>query len=54
MEKLQKNIEDNRELIAKNYEIQRSEEEEEDMMTAIMAETKKTLARARRLKEIEV
>lgn len=53
-EKLQKDIEDNRELIAKNYEIQQSEEQEEEMMTAIMAETKKILARTRRLKEREV
>jgi len=34
--------------------VRESEEWEEDMVTTIMAETKKTLARARRLKETEV
>lgn len=53
-EKLQKDIEGNRELIARNYEIQQSEEQEEDLITAIMAETKKILAKERRLKEREV
>lgn len=34
--------------------MRRVEEQEEEMMTAIMAETKRTLAEVRRLKEIEV
>jgi len=37
-----------------NNEMRRMEEHEEDMVTAIMAETKKTLGRTRRLKELEV
>lgn len=45
---------ENRDLIIKNDEMRRTEEWEEDMVTAIMAETKKILARTRRLKEIEV
>lgn len=53
-EKLQKDIEENRDLINRNDEMRRSEEEEEDMMTAIMAETKKIVAKTRRLKEKEV
>lgn len=41
-------------MITKQDDIRETEEWEEDMVTTIMAETKKTLARARRLKEIEV
>jgi len=51
---LQKDVADNRELIAKNDEMRRVNEWEEEMTIAIMAETKKILARARKLKEIEV
>lgn len=53
-EKIQKDITENRELITKNDEMRRLEEWEEDMVTAIMAETKKILTRTRQLKEIEV
>ncbi|XP_022168564.1 trichohyalin-like isoform X2 [Myzus persicae] len=53
-EKLQKDIEDNHIMIASEDDVRESEEWEEDMVTTIMAETKKTLARARRLKEIEL
>jgi len=53
-EKLQKDIEDNRIMITSGDDVRETEEWEEDMVTTIMAETKKTLARARRLKEIEV
>jgi len=41
-------------MITSEDDVRESEEWEEDMVTTIMAETKKTLARARRLKEIEV
>jgi len=41
-------------MITRQDDIREIEEWEEDMVTTIMAETKKTLARARRLKEIEV
>lgn len=53
-EKLQRDIADNRELININNRMRQIEEEEEEMTTAIMAETKKNLARMRRQKEIEV
>ncbi|XP_008184806.3 trichohyalin-like [Acyrthosiphon pisum] len=53
-EKLQKDIEDNRIMITSGDDVRETEEWEEDMVTTIMAETKKTLARARRLKEIEL
>lgn len=53
-EKLQKDIADNRESIARNEKMRQTEEEEEEMVTVIMAETKKMLAKARRLKELEV
>ncbi|XP_050055150.1 trichohyalin isoform X3 [Aphis gossypii] len=53
-EKLQKDIADNRIMITRQNDIREMEEWEEDMVTTIMAETKKTLARARRLKEIEL
>jgi len=53
-EKLQNDIEDNRIMITSGDDVRETEEWEEDMVTTIMAETKKTLARARRLKEIEV
>lgn len=53
-EKLQKDIADNRESIARNKEMRQTEEYEEEMVTAIMAETKKMLAKERRLKELEV
>lgn len=52
--KLQKHVEENQEMIARNKGMRQAEELEEDMVTSIMAETKKTLARARRLKELEV
>lgn len=41
-------------MITKQDDVRETEEWEEEMVTTIMAETKKTLARARRLKEIEV
>lgn len=41
-------------MITRQDDIRETEEWEEDMVTTIMAETKKTLARARRLKEIEL
>lgn len=41
-------------MITSGDNVRETEEWEEDMVTTIMAETKKTLARARRLKEIEV
>lgn len=41
-------------MINKNEELCQTEEQEEEMVIAIMAETKKLIARARRLKEIEV
>ena len=41
-------------MITKQDDVRETEEWEEDMVTTIMAETKKSLARARRLKEIEV
>lgn len=53
-EKLQKDIAENKKLINRNEELRQTEEQEEEMVIAIMAETKKLLARARRLKEIEV
>ncbi|XP_025419505.1 vicilin-like seed storage protein At2g18540 [Sipha flava] len=53
-EKLQKDIEDNRELISINNKMKQIEEDEEEMVTAIMAETKKILARKRIQKEIEL
>lgn len=53
-EKLQKDIADNRIMITRQDDIRETEEWEEEMVITIMAETKKTLARTRRLKEIEV
>ncbi|VVC38034.1 Hypothetical protein CINCED_3A011215 [Cinara cedri] len=53
-EKLQKVIADNQESTSRYNEIRRVEEQEEAMMTAIVAETKRTLAGMRRLKEIEL
>jgi len=41
-------------MITNGDNVRETEEWEEDMVTTIMAETKKRLARARRLKEIEV
>jgi len=41
-------------MITSEDDVRESEEWEEDMVTTIMAETKKTLARARRLKEMKV
>ena len=41
-------------MLINNNDVRETEEWEEEMVTTIMAETKKTLARARRLKEIEV
>lgn len=41
-------------MIARNEEQRQAENLEEDIVTTIMAETKKTLARARRSKELEV
>lgn len=44
----------NREVIARNDEMRRTEEWEDEMVTTIMAETKKILAGMRRQREIEV
>ncbi|XP_025208212.1 coiled-coil domain-containing protein 173-like [Melanaphis sacchari] len=53
-EKLQKDLVENLMMITKQDEVRKTEEWEEEMVTTIMAETKKALARARRLKEIEM
>lgn len=53
-EKLQKDTVDNHIMIISEDSVRETEEWEEEMITSIMAETKKILARARRLKEIEV
>lgn len=49
-----KNLKENREFVANNKEIRRLEEQEENAKIAIMAESKKRISRAIKLKEIEV
>lgn len=53
-DKLLKNIEDNRVLTTSKEEERCREDLEEDMVTTIMANTKKLLARMRRSRELEV
>lgn len=49
-----KNLNDNREIIEKKNQIRQMEEKKENMVIAIMEESKKKIAKTRKLKEIEV
>lgn len=49
-----KNLKESREFVAKSKELRRLEEQEENTKIAIVAESKKRIARAIKLKEIEV
>lgn len=54
IEKAQRFIKENKDIVIKKIESSWLEEYEEDMSTTIMAETKKKIAKMRQLKELEV
>jgi len=48
------NLNENRKIVAENIKMRQLEDQEENLVVSIMAEAKKKIAKARKLKEIEV
>ena len=53
-ENLINHLNENRKIVAENIKLRQLEDQEENLVVSIMAESKKKIAKTRKLKEIEV